>query len=223
MTDAADSIVRVYVDLADAYSLPVLAEAIAAAGPQFVLTPRPSDSAADPIDSDGMRDAVLIAPVPGFSPPPDRNASTLSAFFTTVHRLSARGVRTIALTYAHPRSVLGDLRRSDAAGCVERDLRLLHQLPLAVRIVASGGTFWGDHMPAPGAGEPGSVLTHREHRLLAELLRHPNLSSLELSEQMGVSPTTTYRRIKSICDKLGVRTPLAAVLAAQQRGLLPTL
>ena len=32
MTDAAGSAVRIYVDLADAYSLPVLADAIAAAG-----------------------------------------------------------------------------------------------------------------------------------------------------------------------------------------------
>ena len=222
MTDAAGWAVRVYVDLADAYSLPVLAEAIAAAGPQFVLTPWPSGSASDPIDSDGMYDAVWIAQVPGLSPQPD-SAASLSAFFTTIHTRSQRRIRTIALTYAHPRSILSDLRRSDVAGCVERDLRLLQQLPLAVRIVASGGTFWGDHMPPLHSHDPESLLTHREHRLLAELLRHPNLNALELAVQMGVSPTTTYRRIKSICDKLGVRTPLAAVLVAQQRGLLPTL
>lgn len=223
MPDVTSGLVWVYPAVADARSLRGITDVIRLAGPQFVLSDPSAEALSLPSVDPRVRCVVMIVEVPRLDPCLDHVAQSLSRFFAEAHRRHRQGVCTIALTYAHPRSILKDIRQSSVVGCVERDLRLLQQLPVALRTVASGGVFWGDHMPSSGDGETAAILSRREQRLLAELMRNPNLRPVELSSQMGVSPTTTYRRIKSICAKLGVRTPLAAVLAAQQRGLLPSL
>lgn len=222
MAGAADVSVSVCLEVEAGLNLPTIKDAISKAGWQFVLTQQ-ADDLVTASTAQRTTHTILIAQVPSLDPSLDRPAYSLSGFFRSILQRERRGIRTIALTYAHPRSVLYDIRQSLAAGCVERDLRLLHQLPVALRTVAMGGVFWGDHMPGPEEADSAPLLSPREQRLLAELMRNPNLNPVQLSSHMGVSPTTTYRRIKSICEKLGVRTPLAAILAAQQRGLLPSL
>jgi DNA-binding NarL/FixJ family response regulator len=67
------------------------------------------------------------------------------------------------------------------------------------------------------------------HRAVEELSR-PDLELLELlagglplgavARRMGTSERTVRRRVRGICDRLGLRSPIQAVAWAARRGLV---
>jgi DNA-binding NarL/FixJ family response regulator len=67
-------------------------------------------------------------------------------------------------------------------------------------------------------------------RLATEELSHQDVELLELlagglaldavARRMGTSERTVRRRVRGICDRLGLRTPIQAVAWAARRGLV---
>jgi DNA-binding NarL/FixJ family response regulator len=63
-----------------------------------------------------------------------------------------------------------------------------------------------------------TVLTKDELTLLA-LLSH-GMSTDRVARRLGLSERTVRRRIRAICDRLGVATPVEAVVWAARRQLV---
>jgi DNA-binding NarL/FixJ family response regulator len=73
-----------------------------------------------------------------------------------------------------------------------------------------------DHRPAsPGLA---TELSHRDVELLKLLAGGLQLDVM--ARQMSTSERTVRRRIRAICDQLGVRTPIQAVAWAARQGLV---
>ncbi|MFJ6216032.1 DNA-binding response regulator [Streptomyces sp. NPDC092296] len=68
--------------------------------------------------------------------------------------------------------------------------------------------------PVPAAG----LLAPEEHRLL--LLLAEGLPLDAVARRLCTSSRTLRRRIRVLCDRLGVRTPLQAAVWAARRGLI---
>jgi DNA-binding NarL/FixJ family response regulator len=84
-------------------------------------------------------------------------------------------------------------------------------------------------MPVSGATTPPPVPHPRtlpteptlteEERALLQLLAH-GLSEDAVARRLLTSSRTVRRRIRALCDRLGVRTPLQAAVWAARRGLI---
>jgi DNA-binding NarL/FixJ family response regulator len=82
--------------------------------------------------------------------------------------------------------------------------------------------------PAPGPARagyrpaapavPGTPLSREDLALLARLADGALLGAV--ARQLGTSERTVRRRVRCICDALGVDTPIQAVVWAARRGLL---
>jgi DNA-binding NarL/FixJ family response regulator len=65
---------------------------------------------------------------------------------------------------------------------------------------------------------PPPVLDHEDVRLL-ELLGS-GLPAGSVARRLGMSERTVRRRTRAVCDRLGVGTPIEAVVWAARRGLV---
>jgi DNA-binding NarL/FixJ family response regulator len=62
------------------------------------------------------------------------------------------------------------------------------------------------------------VLDHEDVRLLELLGR--GLPAGSVARRLGMSERTVRRRTRAVCDRLGVGTPIEAVVWAARRGLI---
>lgn len=68
----------------------------------------------------------------------------------------------------------------------------------------------------PECSGSGANLTSAERRVLALLAA--GLTCENASRQLGVSPCTVRKRLRGVCEKLDVRTPMQAVVLAARYG-----
>ena len=66
---------------------------------------------------------------------------------------------------------------------------------------------------------PGDSPLSEEERLLLALLAN-GLSEDAVARRLLTSSRTVRRRIRALCDRIGVRTPLQAAVWAARRGLI---
>ena len=62
------------------------------------------------------------------------------------------------------------------------------------------------------------TLYHRDLELLAHLAS--GLPMHRIAERLGMSPRTLRRRMRHLCDRIGVTTPIEAVAWAARRDLI---
>jgi DNA-binding NarL/FixJ family response regulator len=76
------------------------------------------------------------------------------------------------------------------------------------------------HVPAQPVPlrHPAGLLAPSEHQLLLLLAEGLPLDSI--ARRLGTSSRTLRRRIRVLCDRIGVRTPLQAAVWAARRGLI---
>ncbi|WP_084704968.1 LuxR C-terminal-related transcriptional regulator [Phaeacidiphilus oryzae] len=72
--------------------------------------------------------------------------------------------------------------------------------------------------PDAAGQPPAEGLTEQEHLLLVLLCR--GLPEEAIARRLLTSSRTVRRRIRALCDRLGVRTPLQAAVWAARRGLI---
>jgi len=72
--------------------------------------------------------------------------------------------------------------------------------------------------PGPAAQRLATELTHQDVELLKLLADGLPLDSV--GRRMGTSERTVRRRVKAVCDRLGVGTSIQAVAWAARRGLV---
>ena len=72
--------------------------------------------------------------------------------------------------------------------------------------------------PGPAAQRLATELTHQDVELLKLLADGLPLDSV--GRRMGTSERTVRRRVKAVCDRLGVGTSIQAVVWAAHRGLV---
>jgi DNA-binding NarL/FixJ family response regulator len=103
-----------------------------------------------------------------------------------------------------------------ARGFVTKDQRGA-DLVRAVRIVADGGSLFGDEAEADVAG-PG--LSEREHQVLTLLAGGE--TNREIATRLHLSPHTVKEYASTVYRKLEVRNRMQAVKRAEQLGLIGT-
>ena len=113
------------------------------------------------------------------------------------------------------RTQLGDeaFDREIAAGrrLTLDDLRTIPHPPVSAASTVTATT--------PSA--PGAALTEREHQVLRLLAQ--DLSNPQIAERLVVSRRTVDAHLRSIYDKLGVKSRDAAIRVAREQGLLSNL
>ncbi|WP_457032296.1 LuxR C-terminal-related transcriptional regulator [Kitasatospora sp. P5_F3] len=87
----------------------------------------------------------------------------------------------------------------------------MHPAPTAPRVPAQPA------QPGPHR-HPAGLLTPSEHQLLLLLAEGLPLDSI--ARRLDTSSRTLRRRIRVLCDRIGVRTPLQAAVWAARRGLI---
>jgi DNA-binding NarL/FixJ family response regulator len=81
---------------------------------------------------------------------------------------------------------------------------------------AGGQVRWASRDSTAGAGEPG--VTTEELAILVLMANGLTLDSVAL--RVSLSPRTLSRRLRCVCDRLGVAHPIQAIVWAARRGLL---
>ena len=103
----------------------------------------------------------------------------------------------------------------------KEDEKSIHQLSRLIRSVAEGGFYF-----SPGAWEklrPGQsslILTSRQLEALSVSAAYPDLSTYALAKKLGVSGSTFRNLLSGAYKRLRVSTCTAAIVRANQLGLL---
>ncbi|MEQ3549484.1 response regulator transcription factor [Pseudonocardia nematodicida] len=129
---------------------------------------------------------------------------------TLLPDVRAAGARALVLT-AHPRP--GPARRArdlGAAGFLGKDTPL-PGIVAAIRTVAAGGSAHGTPAEVPH-------LTPREQEVLDGLARGRDVTAL--ATVLGLSGHTVRDHVRALLGKLGARSQLEAVVAAERVGLV---
>jgi two-component system capsular synthesis response regulator RcsB len=101
------------------------------------------------------------------------------------------------------------------------DENSIRQLTHVIKSVAEGGIFF-----SPGAWEkvkPGRsllILTSRQLEALSVSAAYPDLSTYVLAQKMSISPSTFRNLLSGAYQRLGVSTRTAAIVRANQLGLI---
>lgn len=101
------------------------------------------------------------------------------------------------------------------------DENSIRQLPHVIKSVSEGGIFF-----SPGAWEkvrPGRsamILTGRQLEVLSVSAAYPDLSTSVLAQKLSISPSTFRNLLSGAYLRLGVSTRTAAIVRANQLGLL---
>jgi DNA-binding NarL/FixJ family response regulator len=145
--------------------------------------------------------------------------------------LRATGAEVVMLTAETRRSVLASSIEAGAAGWIGKDA-FLDTVIAALEAVLAGEPLLGrctreallDELRIERTGlrralSPFERLTSRERAVLAAMME--GLSAEEIAETHVVSLTTVRSQIRAVLTKLGVRSQLAAVAAANRVGWRP--
>lgn len=146
--------------------------------------------------------------------------------------LVSEGATVLMLTAERRRAVLAECLEAGAAGWISKDASLA-DVDWTLRRVLAGGSVIGQTKRAAlvdalrceresirRAESFFSELSQRELLVLAALV--DGLSADEIAQEHFVAVTTVRSQIRSVLQKLGVRSQLAAVaIAADRRELLP--
>lgn len=97
----------------------------------------------------------------------------------------------------------------------------IRQLQHVVKSVADGGIYF-----SPGAwdkvkpGRSGLILTNRQLEALSVSAAYPDLSTFALAQKLSISASTFRNLLSGAYQRLGVSTRTAAIVRANQLGLL---
>ena len=159
---------------------------------------------------------------------------TVGSGIELIAPLRATGAHVVMLTAETRRVVLASCLEKGAAGWIGKDAFLdevvprltdvLDGTPLIGRARPRGDDRRAAHRarrPALARSTPFERLTGREREVLAALV--DGLSAEEIAETQFVALTTVRSQIRSVLQKLGVRSQLAAVAHANRVGWKPGL
>jgi DNA-binding NarL/FixJ family response regulator len=88
----------------------------------------------------------------------------------------------------------------------------------ALATTANGSPATATPARSSGQAPAEGLLSEQEHLLLVLLCR--GLPEEAIARRLLTSSRTVRRRIRALCDRLGVRTPLQAAVWAARRGLV---
>ncbi len=153
---------------------------------------------------------------------------TVGSGIDLVGPLRATGAEIVMLTGENRRTVLAACLEAGAAGWLCKDA-FLDQVVAALEDLVAGRPLIGrgareallDELRIERAGQrralsPFEQLTVRERRVLAALV--DGMSAEEIADAHFVALTTVRTQIRAVLQKLGVRSQLAAVAAANRVG-----
>ena len=110
-----------------------------------------------------------------------------------------------------------------ASGFVLKDDReTLARFPAVVRLVAGGGIYFSRaaHEVLRGLSPTDIQLSPRQLEVLALCAAHPDMTTAELADMLGVADTTVRNILSTLYLRLGVRGRMAAVAKAKDLELL---
>jgi DNA-binding NarL/FixJ family response regulator len=158
---------------------------------------------------------------------------TVGSGIELIAPLRATGAHVVMLTAETRRVVLASCLEAGAAGWIGKDA-FLDEVVARLTDVLDGTPLIGrgareamiDELRIERAGQrraltPFERLTGRERDVLAALV--DGLSAEEIAETQYVALTTVRSQIRSVLQKLGVRSQLAAVASANRVGWQPRL
>lgn len=162
----------------------------------------------------------------------DLNLGSAVSGIDLVRPLSSTGVRVVMLTGERRHMILAECVEAGAAGWIGKGA-LIEELDSALNHVLSEGSLLGrvaraalldelrrERSRALRAQATFERLTRREALVLSALI--DGLSAEEIAATQFVALATVRSQIRSVLQKLGVRSQLAAVaLASPHRELLP--
>jgi two-component system, NarL family, nitrate/nitrite response regulator NarL len=162
----------------------------------------------------------------------DLNLGGVGSGIDLVRPLSANGAHVVMLTAERRRMILAECVEAGAVGWIGKGA-LIEEVDAALAQVLSAGSLMGraaraalldelrrERAAALRARATFAQLTRRESLVLSALI--DGLSAEEIATSQFVALATVRSQIRSVLQKLGVRTQLAAVaLASAHRDLLP--
>ena len=186
------------------------------------------------VPADDLRPGVVVAMVKSFAPDVvllDLHLGRFGDATGLIPPLVDLGTHVVVLTASTDRALLGACLEAGAAACVEKS-RPFDELVGLVRAVAVGDEVMGsderEAMVTEAATEredrvrrraPFRRLTEREAQVLRAVI--DGRQAEEIATMQDVSVATVRTHIRSILEKLGVHSQLAAVALARRAGWPP--
>lgn len=173
--------------------------------------------------SPGSRDAdVIVLDL-------DYGGEDCSGSFTEL--LRALSARVLVLTGArdtdtHRRAVLGGargvVRKEEPVDNLLRAIEKVHEGEIWLNRQLIGSVMnalTGGHDAETADHAKIASLTHKEHEVIATVVRHKGAKSLVLADDLGISEHTLRNHLTAIYHKLGVHGRLELYLYAKEHGL----
>ncbi len=168
------------------------------------------------------RPNVLILDVNVHSSPKNPNSYPILPFVrTTLQKYP--DLKILAISMLTAGALIEALVEAGIRGYIFKDdENSIRQLCQVITNIANGGVYF-----SPGAWEkvkPGHtslILTSRQMEALSVSATYPDLTTFTLAQKLGISSSTYRNLLSSAYQRLGVSTRTAAIMRANQLGLLP--
>lgn len=122
-------------------------------------------------------------------------------------------------------SLIKALSDAGASGYILKDdHKTIHRLKWVIMTVANGGVYYSKtahEALMSSIREDKSILTPRQIEVISLLAAYPHLTSASAAFELNISHSTVRNLLSDIYSRLNVKNRSAAILAAQQKGLIP--
>ncbi len=104
---------------------------------------------------------------------------------------------------------------------VKDDQSSIENLAQIIKVVAGGGVYHSSDLQVYSSlqGQE-QILTPRQIEVLSLCVAYPDMSTLALAQKMNITSSTFRNLLSGAYKRLGVRTRQAAVVKAQEKGLI---
>lgn len=131
----------------------------------------------------------------------------------------------IAISMHSSQSLIKAITDAGASGYILKDdHKTIRQLSWVIATVGQGGVYYSKHAHdalMSSLREEKSILTPRQIELISLLAAYPHLTSAAVAFELNVSHSTVRNLLSDIYSRLNVKNRSAAILVAQQKGLIP--
>jgi len=143
-----------------------------------------------------------------------------------IPRLQQRhpGLAIIVISQVAEASLVRSFVKAGVRGYILKDDTALYErLESVIMIVVNGGTCYSQKISDLLSQRVERLLTPRQQQALSLIAAYPEWTKRVLAEHMGISHSTARTLLSQAYDRLGVENDAAAILKAQELGLITPL
>jgi DNA-binding NarL/FixJ family response regulator len=133
------------------------------------------------------------------------------------------GIKILIISHMEQPLLINSLMEAGISGYIFKDDEdSIKNLPIIIRLIHLGGVYFSENIFKNAILlKTFQKLSSRQLEALSLCASNPDSDTVTLASQMGVSSSTLRNMLSSVYKKLGVQTRAAAILEAQNRGLIP--